>query len=225
MLVQSENTPTIINVWIIEDDAPYSQTLTYLLNHTSDMQCQHAFERCEEALHLLKRYEGSVRSWTKPDVLLLDINLPGVSGIQGIGRLKALLPRTQIVMLTIRDDAETIYQALRAGASGYLIKDAGVDEIIAAVRQAFRGGVLMPAPVARQVFGFFQERSSTNYGLTEREKEVLYEMSQGYTQKEIAIRLFVTPHTINTHIQHIYAKLHVHSGIEAVAKALREDLI
>jgi DNA-binding NarL/FixJ family response regulator len=129
-------------------------------------------------------------------------------------------------MLTIRDDAETIYAALRAGASGYLIKNDQVDQIVAAIREAAQGGTLMPAPVARKVLGFFQQQESKpDYGLTEREMEVLQEMTEGYVQKEIADRLFISPSTVNTHIQHIYEKLHVHSGIEAVAKALRERLV
>lgn len=219
------NRPTI-TVWVIEDDLQYRQTLAYLLDHTSDLRCGQTFEACEEALDLLDAYEGRAKPEWWPDVVLLDVNLPGLSGIEGLGRLKAHLPKTQILMLTIRDDADTIYEALRAGASGYLVKNAGVDQIIAAVREASQGGTLMTAPVARKVLSFFQQQTAMppDYGLTEREKDVLREMTEGRTQKEIADKLFISPHTVNTHIQHIYKKLHVHSGVEAVAKAIRERL-
>lgn len=216
-----------ITVWIVEDDGEFRKTLTFLLDNTSGMACGHVFGSCEEALDLLDEFSGRARPWDLPDVLLLDINLPGLSGLEGIGRLKTLLPGTGIVMLTIRDDADTIYEAFRAGASGYLLKNAGVDQIISAVREAHQGGTLMPAPVARKVLAFFQQQGAAvpDYGLTDREKDVLREMTEGRAQKEIADRLYVSPSTVNSHIQHIYEKLHVHSGIEAVAKALRERLV
>ena len=210
------------SVWIIEDDERYQQALRFVLENTSSLQCPQTFFSCEGALAYLNIAEGE----KLPDVILLDINLPGLSGIEGIGLLKARLPDTTIVMLTILDDAEIIYEALCAGASGYLLKNAPLDQIIAAVRAAAQGGTLMPADVAEKVLSFFtQTGAKQDYGLTEREKEVLGEMGEGYSQKEIAAHLFVSPHTVNTHIQHIYEKLHVHSGIEAVSKAIRERLI
>jgi DNA-binding NarL/FixJ family response regulator len=159
-------------------------------------------------------------------VLLLDVNLPGMSGLDGLGALKARLPAARVVMLTIRDDAETIYAALGAGASGYLLKNADPDQLAAAVEAARNGGMLMPGPVARKVLAAFEGPTPTpDYGLTDRERDVLREMVQGHTQKEIAERLFVSPSTVNTHVQHIYEKLHVHSGSAAVAKAVRERLV
>lgn len=224
-MVHPENAADI-TVWIIEDDSAYLQTLAYLVDHTSGMTCGAVFDSCEAVLERMEAHEGRARAWDLPDVLLLDVNLPGVNGIEGIGQIKAHLPEVRVVMLTIRDDADTIYAAFRAGASGYLVKNAQVDQIIAAIREASQGGTLMPAPVARKVLGFFQQQESKpDYGLTDRELEVLQEMTEGYVQKEIADRLFISPSTVNTHIQHIYEKLHVHSGIEAVAKALRERLL
>jgi DNA-binding NarL/FixJ family response regulator len=217
--------PSLI-VWVVEDDTSFRDTLAFLLEHTTGMTCGHTFGSVEDALAYADAYEGRSTSWPQRDVMLLDVNLPGMTGLDGIAALKARLPDTQIVMLTIRDSANTIFDAFRAGASGYLLKNAGVDRIVAAVREAAAGGMLMPAPVARQVLGLFQRhKTPSDYGLTEREVEVLREMTEGCTQKEIAERLFVSPSTVNTHVQRIYAKLHVRSATEAVAKVLRERLL
>ena len=142
-----------ITVWIVEDDEHYKITLTKALKNTSDIQCKRTFWDCETALKWLKK--GG--DWTPPDVILLDINLPGLSGIEGIGHLKAHLPEANIVMLTIIDSTETIYDALRAGASGYLLKSAPFDQITDAIREASQGGTLMPAEVAQKVLGFFTQ--------------------------------------------------------------------
>lgn len=217
-----------ITVWIVEDRADYRETVSHLLNHVSGMACPMAFEDCESALELLDAHAGRVRPWTLPDVLLLDVNLPGMSGLDGISALKTRLPRTHIVMLTIRDDKEAIHRSLQAGASGYLFKNTSLDHIIEAVRQAANGGLLMPASVAEKVLHFFQSSGAVpqdDFGMTPREIEVLREMADGYTQKEIADRLFIAPSTVNTHLQHIYEKLHVRCGPEAVAKAIRAGLI
>ena len=218
----SSEPATPITVWVVEDDTHYRESLHSVLGQTAGLQCTWAFMDCESTLAHAKVCQPP----DSPDVILLDINLPGLSGIEGIGQLKAYLPRARIVMLTILDTADTIYDALRAGASGYLLKNASLCQIIDAIRTAHQGGTLMPAEVASKVLGFFTAAGAKiDYGLTEREKEVLSEMGAGYSQKEIAARLFVSPSTVNTHIQHIYEKLHVHSGIEAVAKAIRERLI
>jgi DNA-binding NarL/FixJ family response regulator len=159
-------------------------------------------------------------------VILLDIKLPGLSGIDAIQHLKSRVPETHIIMLTIIDKPETIYAALRAGASGYLLKNSPLTQITAAVREASRGGMLMPSGVAEKVLSFFaQTHTTSDYRLTPREKEVLEQMVLGHSQKEIADQLFISSHTVNCHIQKIYDKLHVHSGVEAVSKALRERLI
>lgn len=214
-----------ITVWIIEDDSAYRDTIALLLDGSPGLTCSHGFASIEEALFTIRAYRRRLSSPADPDVLLLDVNLPGMDGLNGLRVLKENLPTTKIVMLTIRDDAGSIYKAFREGASGYLLKNATVNQIRTAIQEAQQGGILMPSPVARMVLRYFEDGETPDYGLTQREQEVLGEMTNGYSQKEIATRLFVSRHTVNTHIQHIYAKLHVRSGIEAVAKALREGLV
>ena len=216
-------------VWIIEDDDAFRDTIAQVLDYTLGLRCAGAHGSVEEALAAADVVRRSGPG-AMPRVVLLDVNLPGQSGIEGIGALKAALPDARIVMLTIRDDAETVYAALGAGASGFMLKSSGVDQLVVGVREAAAGGMLMPAPVARRVLAAFQERAdrartADTYGLTPREREVLAEMVEGHTQKEIAVRLEVSAHTVNSHVQNIYEKLHVNSGNAAVAKALRERLI
>src|SRR5690606_2226522 len=211
------------SVWIVEDDEAYRAALQAALAPAADVR--EVFGSVEDALAWAAVRERAADT-DRPDVLLLDVNLPGMSGLDGLGALKARLPGTRVVMLTARDDAGTIYAARGAGASGYLLKNADPDQLAAAVEAARDGGMLMPGPVARKVLAAFDRpRPSPDYGLTERERDVLREMVAGHTQKEIAERLFVSPSTVNTHVQHIYEKLHVHTGSAAVAKAVRERLV
>lgn len=211
-----------ITVWIIEDDSNYRQTLNQALDFTDGLDCTETFSSCEAAMNWLQIAPAD----QAPDVILLDINLPGVSGIEGISQLKAKSPQTHIIMLTIIDDQNTIFDALRSGASGYLLKNSELDDIIGAIEAAAKGGTFMPPEVANKVLALFRGLGpKTDYGLTKREKEVLGYMTQGLMQKQIAETLFVAPNTVNTHVQHIYQKLHVHSNVEAVAKALREWLV
>lgn len=223
--------PPDARVWLVEDEPAFRETFAYLVEHAAGMRCARTFGRAEDALAALA--DGATDGADDgdgPDLLLLDVNLPGRSGIELAAEAKALRPEARIVMLTIRDDAETIFAALRAGASGYLLKNSPIDGIIAGLQEALDGGMLMPAPVARKVLGFFADApvaggSAEDYGLTEREGEVLSLMVEGLIQKEIADQLCVSPSTVNGHVQRIYGKLHVRSGRAAVAKALRERLV
>lgn len=214
----------LIRVWLVEDEAHYRQTFSYLVDQTAGMRCVQTYADGEA---VLARLEGMNTEASSPDVVLMDINLPGINGIECVSLVKARLPETQIVMLTIHDEEDTIFEAFRAGASGYLLKNAPLDVILAAIREASRGGVLIPPQVARKVLHFFTREIPTpsNYDLTERERDVLQKMVEGLSQKEIAAQLFVSPSTVNSHIQHIYEKLHVHSSSAAVAKAIRERLV
>ena len=223
----SETHEASIVVWTIEDRPAYRNTLTTLLNNLSDMQCPQAFEDCESALSFLDDKADSPILWSKPDVLLLDVELPGIDGVEGISALKERLPMTKIIMLTIRDDTDTIVASFKAGASGYLFKDASAEEIIEAVRQGARGGLLMPGNVAQKVLQFFKEdgEPTNDFDLSPRELDVLQEMAYGFSQKEIAQRLFISPATVNSHISHIYQKLHVRCAAAAVAFAIRNNLV
>ena len=214
-------TASQIKVWIVEDDRRYRETRVYLLNHAPGLQCTRAFPSYEEVPVYLQR-DGACA----PDVVLMDIKLPGRSGIEGTRDLKSRLPDVAILMLTVEDSPACIFEALQAGASGYLLKETPFDDTIEAIHQAVRGGTLMPAPVARIVLDFFgQVPSRPDYGLTSRETEILRLMSQGWGQKQIASTLSISPHTVDSHNRNIYRKLHVRSGLEAVVKAVRERLI
>ena len=218
-----------ITVWVVEDNARYRQTLVHLLNEVSDLHCSAYFATCEEMQALI---DGPTL-WEPPDVVLMDIELKpeedrgsrSMTGIEGITVLKKRLPEVPVVMLTINDSAQKIYEAFCAGASGYLIKTGSLDEIIEAVRETHRGGMLAPPSVARKVLAFFRQPTPQDYGLTSREFEVLRLMGEGYKKKEMAEALFLSPHTVDNYVRTIYQRLHVSSGIAAVAKAIRERLI
>lgn len=197
--------------------------MTYLINHTSGMHCASVFFDYEDLqVHFQER-----RATTPPDVVLMDFQLPGGhTGLDGLQLIQEQLPAVPIIMLTIRDDPDVIYNAFRAGASGFLLKNAPLDRLIDGIREGYRGGTLMPPGVAEKVLAFFQKSAPTTiYGLSERERQILRCMAEGSVQKQIADQLSVSPHTIDSHLRNIYRKLHVRNGNEAVAKAAREGLI
>ena len=156
----------------------------------------------------------------------MDINLPGISGVEAVGRLKILLPPTQFIMLTAYNDSDAIFNALRAGASGYLLKQTPPRELLAALREVCSGGAPMTGQIARKIVDAFRHigtPAGDTEGLTTREQEVLELLAQGCLYKEIADTLKVSYRTVSTHIEHIYSKLHVHSRAQAVAKHLRQQ--
>ncbi len=209
-----------VRLWIVEDDVAFREAFVEVVG--PHVGLAGVFGSVEEALARLDVLRGA----ETPDVVLLDVNLPGQSGIEGLGALKARAPGARVVMLTIRDDPETVAEALGAGASGYVTKGAPLERVLAAVAEAHAGGMLMGPAVARVIQASFERRPPPpDYGLTDREREVLAEMAAGGTQQDIADRLFVSRSTVNTHVQRLYEKLHVHSGSAAVAKAIRERLL
>ncbi len=209
-----------ITLWVIEDNDAYRDTVAALVESTVGMRCAHTFRSCEEALKTLEEDYA-------PEIILMDIGLPGISGIEGLARIKEVSPSTGLIMLTVFDDEKKIFEAICAGASGYLLKSAQPQEIVAAVRQVLSGGAAMDARIARKVLDMFSRLSVPmgEYGLTAREKEILHLMVDGLTAKGIAERLFLSFRTIDTHVKNIYTKLHVHSRSGAVAKAFRERLL
>jgi DNA-binding NarL/FixJ family response regulator len=215
----SQNLPKKI-VWLIEDNDAYRRTTALLLNECHDLRCEHTFPACEEALARLSHERG-------PDVFLVDVALPGMSGIEGIKRIKAIRADSLAVVLTVFGDDDRIFRAICAGASGYLLKTAQFDEIIGSVRQVLEGGAPMSAPVARRVLEIFSRYApkENNYALTEKEKAVLELLARDFGKKQIAAELGISFHTVDAHLRHIYKKLHVHSSAGAVAKALKERLL
>jgi two-component system NarL family response regulator len=205
----------ITKVAIVEDQKKTLNSLSILLNKAESIDVVDTFTSGEEAI------EGI--PGIKPDVALIDLGLPGISGIEVIRKLKELLPSLEMLVLTVYEDKKHLFSALKAGASGYLLKDSTSEEIIEAIKEIHNGGSPMSPRVARYVIEFFHETESKgdteNSILTEREKEILSGIADGLTAKRLAERLFISSHTVRTHIKNIYEKLHVHSKIEAVMKA------
>lgn len=202
-----------IVVCIVEDDPPVRQMLANWVRHATGFHCAGTHASGESALTALPA--------EKPSVVLMDINLPGISGIECVRRLKPLLPGTQFVMLTVYEDADHIYNALMAGASGYLLKRMTRKELLAAIKDVHAGGSPMSSNIARKVVQSFQRQGaqpSEKDDLSSREREVLELLARGYLYKEIADTLHITVPTVNTYIRRIYEKLHVRSRAQAVAK-------
>lgn len=209
-----------IRVAIIEDDRRIRDGLGALINGRRGYRCGLSFRSMEEAL---------ARTWSEiPDVALVDIGLPGMSGIDGLQRLREQYPTVALLMLTVYEDDERIFDALCAGASGYLLKKTPPDKLLECVAEVLRGGAPMSPEVARRVLRLFREirpAERVEYALTPHELRLLKLLVEGHNYQSAASELGVSFSTINFHMQNIYGKLHVHSKSEAVAKALRQRLV
>lgn len=207
-------------LWIVEDHAAFRRTLARVLNSEPDLQCPRDFDSCEKALAALTRDDA-------PDLILLDVGLPGMSGLDGIRLFKERAPKSLIVILTVFEDDDKVFQAICAGAAGYLLKTSSVADITQAVRDALAGGSPMNPRIARRVLDMFSKLAPKqgDYGLSEREKEILQLMTTGLIKKEIADRLTLSIHTVDTYLRRIYEKLEVNTRTGAVAKALKEGLV
>lgn len=210
----------INDIWLVEDNTRYSKSLAGLINSTAGMTCSFTFGSCEAAIERLRKE-------IPPDVILLDIGLPGISGITGIEKFKEISPSTLIVILTIYDDNDKVFDALCAGASGYLLKDSPPEKIIESIKEVIAGGAPMNMKIAHKVLEIFAQlkKKKQDYGLTEREKEILHYIVDGLTKQQIAEKLFLSFHTVNTHLKNIYHKLHVNSVSGAVSKVYKENLL
>lgn len=202
-----------IQVAIIEDDQDIRDQLLVLLDAASGISCKQAYYSIEQAAPLLRS--------NPPDLILMDINLPGVDGIEGVKRLKHI--GSEFIMLTVHQEDHLVFEALCAGACGYLTKFTPLARIIQAIREAYAGGAPMSTNIARMVVSSFQKKQTSN--LSRREKEVLAELCKGKSYKMVAETLFISTDTVRSHVRHIYKKLEVHSQSAAVAKALKENLI
>ena len=203
----------MIKVGIVEDNNTVRGGFETLLNRTPGFACTCTCATVAEALKKIPK--------ASPDVVLMDIQLPDTTGVECTAKLKEILPRLQIVIVTVYEDSERIFQALQAGACGYLLKRAGPEKILSAIQEAHEGGVPMTPEIARKVIGQFHQQATVATemeDLTEREREVLVLVMHGHGNKAIAERLGVTIAAVKWHLQHIYEKLHVHSRTEAALK-------
>ncbi|MFN8436231.1 MAG: response regulator transcription factor [Cytophagales bacterium] len=201
---------------IIEDNEDISEGFKLLINATQKYFVSHCFVNCEAAISLIKNI--------KPDIVLMDIDLPGgMNGIQGTSMIKDLLPKTEVIMITVFENSEKVFDALCAGATGYLTKNASQDELLGALDEISLGGAPMSANIARMVIQNF--RKNTKHDLSDRELEVLQALVQGKTQKTIADNLFISLSTVKFHIKNIYEKLQVKTKEEAVTKAQKDKLV
>lgn len=204
-----------ITVALIEDDAGIRETMSSFLRQAPGFELRAAYPSAERALESLQQ--------SVPDVVLMDINLPGMSGIEATSILKKQHPEARIVMLTVYEDGDALFNSLRAGACGYVLKRTRPERILEAIRDARDGGVPLNPQMAAQVASYFQRQSNTHSdveSLSPRERQVLELLAQGLLYKQIAARLELTTKTVNEYVKSIYKKLHVHSRTEAVVKFL-----
>jgi DNA-binding NarL/FixJ family response regulator len=219
--MNKRNVNKVIQVALVEDDPNLRANLTAMLNSSLGFHCQGAYPDGLAALRGIPT--------KRPDVVLMDINLPGMLGTECVRQLKDLTPHLPVLMLTVYEDSEQIFKSLMAGATGYLLKRTSKDKLLEAIREVNAGGAPMSRQIARRVVQFFQKanelpadtrNASAVIDLTEREKEVLTALAKGYAYKEIADQLKISFETVRTHLRTIYEKLHVHSRTEAVLKYL-----
>ena len=208
-----------IAISIVEDNDKLRATLVRVIDRTDGFRCVSDYGSAEDALADLPKI--------KPDVVLMDINLPGINGVECVRQLKKLLPQIQVMMLTVYEDTENIFNALAAGANGYMLKRTPAKELIEAIREVQRGGSPMTTHIARKVVQSFQKSAGAQQvanelsELSEREQQVLDLLAQGLIYKEIGEKLGISYETVHTYIRRIYEKLQVRTRTEAVAKFLR----
>ena len=205
-----------ITVSIVEDNDKLRETLVRVLNRADGFRCVSQYANAEDALKDLPQ--------AKPEVVLMDINLPGMNGVECVRQLKKIAPEIQVMMLTVYEDTENIFDALAAGANGYMLKRTAGKELLEAIQEVKRGGSPMTTHIARKVVQSFQRSAAAvaqTESLSEREQQVLDLLSQGLMYKEIADKLSISYETVHTYIRRIYEKLQVRTRTEAVAKFLR----
>ncbi|MDP1675257.1 MAG: response regulator transcription factor [Bacteroidota bacterium] len=208
----------IIRVAIVEDNNDFREGLFNILQNTKGFLCSGQYDSVEEAMKKLPLV----------DVVLMDIGLPGKSGIEGARLVKRKYPDTQVIMLTVFYDDKNIFDAIVAGANGYILKKTPPPKLLLAIEEAVAGGMPMTPMIARQVVEMFKKQippEKENYSLTPREKEILDQLIEGLNYNMIAEKLFISLDTVRNHIRHVYEKLHVHSKSQAVAKALKHTIL
>ncbi len=207
-----------ITISIVEDQPEMRESLVEWLGHAPGLRCVGAHANATKALRDIPV--------ENPDVVLMDINMPGMNGIECVSRLKERMPRTHILMLTTYDESDLIFDSLRAGANGYLLKNMPHEELVKAVEQVHAGGAPMSLKIARKVIDFFHQNKKASAELeqlTAREHEILRLLAKGYLYKEIADHLTISLSTVRSHITAVYEKLHVHSRTEAAMKLAEQE--
>lgn len=211
----------MIKVLIYEDNPQFREGLCMLLNGTDGFEVLAAYKNCSNV-------EDEINAW-KPDVIMMDIDMPGTNGIEGLQRLRKINSDVKVLMLTVFDDNKNVFDAIKSGANGYILKKTPPSKLIEYIQEASTGGAPMTSSIATQVLNMFaglnKEIRNTDYDLSQREKEVLQLLVNGYSYKMIAGEMFIAIDTVRSHIKKIYEKLHVNSKSEAVAKAFRDNII
>jgi len=208
-------------IWILEDHKIFAKQIARLIQREDDLECDRCFEHPDE---LNDELAYTARP---PDLLLLDLGLPGRDGIQVLTELRQRTEEIKVLILTAFDDRERVYEAICAGASGYLLKTADPDEILAGIRDVIKGAGVLSPPIASMILNGFAKLGPVNdiEPLTRREEQVLSQLVQGFIKKEIADHLNISMHTVDMHLRSVYRKLHVSTQTEAVSKALRRGIV
>jgi DNA-binding NarL/FixJ family response regulator len=210
-----------IKVALFEDNKKLRESLEQLINSSETMVCTGAFPDAKKLEHRMREAD--------PDVVLMDINMPGISGIEAVNLINEQFPKVQILMQTVFDDNDKIFAAICSGASGYILKKTAPQKILEGIRETYLGGAPMTPSVSAKVLQMFRfqnkDKNREFIDLSEREKEILALLVKGKSYKTIAFTCFISIDTVSTHIRHIYEKLHVHSKSEAVAKAILQKLV
>ncbi|WP_299550134.1 response regulator transcription factor [Seonamhaeicola sp.] len=203
-----------VHIAIVEDDNEIRQTLTLIINGSQGFTCNYAFPDAESAMVSIENLPI--------DIVLMDIALPGKSGIEATKYIKQKCPELDIIMLTVQSDDDSIFESLCAGASGYLLKDTDPAELLKHILEVYKGGSSMSGRIARKIVNSFRIIENP---LSERETDVIKLLSKGFNYKEVATELFLSPYTVKTHIKNIYSKLRVNNRAEAIYKAFKQKLI
>lgn len=210
----------MIKILLYDDSEVMRETLVLLLSNTDGFEVVGAFDNCETAVQDIKTLD--------PDVVLLDIDMPAMTGIEGLAKIRSQHPDVKVLMLTVFDDNKNVFEAIRQGANGYLLKKTPPAKLIDYIREVHEGGAPMNASIATQVLKMFagmQPSASPDYALSQREKQVLQSLVDGNSYKMVAAEMYISIDTVRSHIRSIYEKLHVNSKSEAVAKALRDRIV
>lgn len=207
-----------VRIVIFEDNYKLRESLVYLLDHYDNYQVVAHFDRCDDAENIVRVH--------RPDVVLMDIDMPGKSGIEGVAMVKGAMPEVAVIMYTVFEDDDRLFRCLCAGANGYLLKKAPPHKLFDAIQEAMEGGAPMSGVIARKVLATFHTQSGhLKYALTPREIDVLQYLTKGYGSKQIAMELDVAFDTVRSHLKNIYQKLQVNCGKEAIVKALKERIV